>query len=167
MTLAKEREPQLFSSLHFFRRALSLRQSKGVPAIDMVSVRCLGSVLLLAVAAAASTPKPNIIIGAPVCLIPIHSCARFQSSRSPFHPAFSPATDLVVNADDLGFGDIAAWGHPTSYTPNLDAMSRRGARLVQYYSAANICSPSRGSLLTGRFYRRSGGWQGRRAAEEY
>ena len=63
---------------------------------------------------------------------------------------------LLVFGDDVGYADIGAFGHPTARTPNLDHMAATGAKLTQYYSAANICSPSRGSLMTGRMYGRLG-----------
>jgi arylsulfatase A len=63
-------------------------------------------------------------------------------------------------ADDLGHGDLGAYGHPTTLSPNLDKFAAEGKRLFQYYSAANICSPSRGSILTGRHYARLGVYPG-------
>eukprot|EP01043_Picozoa_sp_COSAG02_P009357 COSAG02_NODE_316_length_24889_cov_9.418556_5_plen_472_part_00 len=63
-------------------------------------------------------------------------------------------------SDDVGYGDPNCFGHPTARTPNLDRMAAEGAKLVQYLSAANICSPSRGSLMTGRLYGRLGIWPG-------
>jgi arylsulfatase A len=62
--------------------------------------------------------------------------------------------------EDLGHGDLGAYGHPTSLTPNLNRFAREGQKLYQYYSAANICSPSRGSILTGRHYARLGVYPG-------
>ena len=67
---------------------------------------------------------------------------------------------LIVFGDDVGYADLSCFGHPTARTPNLDKMAAEGAKLVQYLSAANICSPSRGSLLTGRLYGRLGIWPG-------
>lgn len=67
---------------------------------------------------------------------------------------------LIVFGDDIGYADLNCFGHPTARTPNLDRMAAEGAKLVQYLSAANICSPSRGSLMTGRLYGRLGIWPG-------
>lgn len=52
--------------------------------------------------------------------------------------------------DDLGWGDVGYHGHPSIQTPHIDAMAREGVRLERFYSAAPVCSPTRGSCLTGR-----------------
>lgn len=53
-------------------------------------------------------------------------------------------------ADDLGHGDVGFGGHPTLRTPHLDAMAGAGLRFERFYAAAPVCSPTRGSCLTGR-----------------
>ena len=63
---------------------------------------------------------------------------------------------VVIFADDLGYGDLGCYGHPTIRTPNLDQMAREGMRFTQFYSAAEVCTPSRAALLTGRLPPRSG-----------
>src|SRR5690348_8659051 len=62
---------------------------------------------------------------------------------------------VIILADDLGYGDLGCYGHPTIRTPHLDRMAREGARLTQFYSWC-YCSPSRAALLTGRLPVRSG-----------
>jgi arylsulfatase A len=57
---------------------------------------------------------------------------------------------IVIFLDDLGYGDLGCFGHPTIRTPNIDRMAREGAKLTQFYSSASVCSPSRAALLTGR-----------------
>ena len=57
-------------------------------------------------------------------------------------------------------GDLGAYGHPTSRTPNIDTMMFEGSKLASYYSAAAICSPSRASLMTGRLFPRLGIYPG-------
>lgn len=63
---------------------------------------------------------------------------------------------VVLFADDLGYGDIGPFGHPTIDTPHLNRMAREGLRLTQFYAAASVCTPSRAGLLTGRLPVRSG-----------
>jgi arylsulfatase A-like enzyme len=63
---------------------------------------------------------------------------------------------VVIFADDLGYGDLSCFGHPTIKTPNLDRMASEGMRMTQFYSAAEVCTPSRAALLTGRLPPRNG-----------
>jgi arylsulfatase A-like enzyme len=76
------------------------------------------------------------------------TCARAQEER--------PPNFVIIFADDLGYGDLSSYGHPTIRTPNLDRMAREGQRWTSFYTAANICTPSRAALLTGRLPIRSG-----------
>ena len=57
---------------------------------------------------------------------------------------------ILCMTDDQGWGDTGYNGHPILKTPNLDAMSREGIRFTRWYSGAPVCSPTRGSCLTGR-----------------
>ncbi len=57
---------------------------------------------------------------------------------------------VLVMADDQGWGDVGFNGHPVVKTPHLDAMAEEGIRLHRFYSGAPVCSPTRGSCLTGR-----------------
>jgi len=53
-------------------------------------------------------------------------------------------------ADDQGWGDMAYYGHPVLKTPNFDDMASKGLRFDHFYAAAPVCSPTRGSVMTGR-----------------
>jgi arylsulfatase A len=63
---------------------------------------------------------------------------------------------VILFADDLGWGDLSYYGHPTSSTPHLDQLASEGMVFTQFYSAAPVCSPSRAALMTGRYQVRSG-----------
>ena len=63
---------------------------------------------------------------------------------------------IVVLADDLGYGDLGAYGNGMIRTPNLDRMAAEGARLTTFYASANVCTPSRAGLFTGRYPIRTG-----------
>jgi arylsulfatase A len=63
---------------------------------------------------------------------------------------------VIILADDLGYGDLGCYGHPTIRTPNLDRMAGEGMRFTDFYSAGEVCTPSRAALLTGRYAIRSG-----------
>lgn len=61
-----------------------------------------------------------------------------------------PPNIVVIFADDLGYGDLGTYGHPTIRTPALDQMAAEGLKFFQFYSGASVCTPSRAALLTGR-----------------
>ncbi|MGD8697668.1 MAG: sulfatase [Gemmatimonadales bacterium] len=58
---------------------------------------------------------------------------------------------VVIFADDLGYGDLSVYGHPTIHTPRLDRMAQEGIKLTSFYVSSPACSPSRFALLTGRY----------------
>ena len=63
---------------------------------------------------------------------------------------------IVIICDDLGYGDLACYGHPHIQTPHLDQLAADGIRLTDFYSTAPVCSPSRVGLMTGRSPNRAG-----------
>ena len=63
---------------------------------------------------------------------------------------------VIIFCDDLGYGDLGCYGSPTIRTPHLDRMAAEGLRFTDFYAAAEVCTPSRAALLTGRYAFRSG-----------
>lgn len=63
---------------------------------------------------------------------------------------------IVIFADDLGYGDLEVFGHPTIKTPNLNKMAYEGQKWTNFYVGESVCTPSRAALLTGRLPVRSG-----------
>ncbi|MEE8467832.1 MAG: sulfatase-like hydrolase/transferase [Planctomycetota bacterium] len=57
---------------------------------------------------------------------------------------------ILLLSDDQGWGDLGSRGHAVLQTPHLDGMARRGVCFERFYAAAPVCSPTRGSVLTGR-----------------
>lgn len=60
---------------------------------------------------------------------------------------------VLIFADDLGYGDLGCFGHPTIRTPHIDGLAAKGVRLTSFYSAPT-CVPARAQLLTGKYYHR-------------
>src|ERR1700743_1300032 len=75
---------------------------------------------------------------------------------SPLVRAANPPNIVIILADDMGYGDLGCYGHPTIRTPNLDRMAAGGMRFTDFYVAAPVCTPSRAGLMTGRLPIRSG-----------
>ena len=67
-----------------------------------------------------------------------------QGARSQRRPNI-----ILIVADDLGYGDLGAYGQRHVRTPNLDRMAREGVRFTDAYAPSPVCAPSRASLLTG------------------
>ncbi|MFT4559506.1 MAG: arylsulfatase A [Planctomycetaceae bacterium] len=82
--------------------------------------------------------------------------AVFSLSNFTFAAKAESPNIVVIFCDDLGYGDLSCFGHPTIRTPNLDQMAAEGVRLTQFYSASPVCTPSRAALMTGRLPIRSG-----------
>ena len=62
---------------------------------------------------------------------------------------------VTIFLDDLGYGELSCYGHPTIVTPNIDRMAHEGMKFMQFL-ASPLCGPSRGQLMTGRLGVRTG-----------
>ncbi len=71
-------------------------------------------------------------------------------------PARRAPNFIIVLCDDLGYGDVSLYGPGGLPTPHLEQMAREGVVATDYYAPANLCSPSRAGLLTGRYPVRTG-----------
>ena len=86
--------------------------------------------------------------------------ALLFSPLAALHAAESSRPNIVlIMADDQGWGDTGYNGHPELKTPNLDALAASGLRLDRFYAAHCNCSPTRGSVMTGRHPNRYGTFQ--------
>lgn len=57
---------------------------------------------------------------------------------------------VLILADDLGIGDLGAYGQKIIQTPNIDRLAAGGLKFTQFYSGTSVCAPSRSALMTGR-----------------
>ncbi len=84
-----------------------------------------------------------------MCFVPLlPALAQGKSGK-----AASPNI-VIIYADDLGYGDLGSYGGDIP-TPNIDRIGREGIRFTDFYVSAPVCTPSRFSLLTGRYPQRS------------
>ncbi len=84
-------------------------------------------------------------------VITLCSCQNSSENRASDKPNF-----IVVFCDDMGYGDLSCFGHPTIKTPKLDRMAAEGQKWTSFYVTAPVCTPSRAGLITGRYPVRSG-----------
>ena len=68
----------------------------------------------------------------------------------PAAPSPRPPNIVFIMADDLGYGDLGAYGQTKIRTPRLDRMAREGTRFTQFYAGSPVCAPSRSALMTGQ-----------------
>lgn len=63
---------------------------------------------------------------------------------------------ILINCDDMGYGDLGCYGSRKNRTPALDRMAEEGVRFTDFYMASPVCSPSRGAMMTGCYPNRIG-----------
>lgn len=71
-------------------------------------------------------------------------------------PPTSRPNIIIILADDLGYGDLACYGNTTHRTPHIDRLAREGIRFLDFHSNGVVCSPTRASLLTGKYPQSTG-----------
>ncbi len=83
-----------------------------------------------------------------------YDVARSEALLAGVQPAANPVelpNIVLILVDDMGYGDVGAFGSQVIRTPNLDQMAAEGARMTNFCSVAPLCSPSRAGMLTGRY----------------
>lgn len=88
------------------------------------------------------------MVGLALCAGGISTIAQAADTKRP--------NLVIIMADDLGYGDLANYGHSIVKTPNIDRLAQEGVKFTDYYAPAPLCSPSRAGLLTGRMPFRTG-----------
>lgn len=85
------------------------------------------------------------LLGQSVFLAALPGCNLFNKEGRGQKPNI-----VLCMTDDQGWGDVGFHGHPVLKTPHLDEMAASGLQFERFYAAAPVCSPTRGSALTGR-----------------
>lgn len=86
-----------------------------------------------------------------------HGCLTHAPAANTSPTVAQRPNIVFILADDLGYGDLACYGHPVAKTPNIDQLARDGVRFTQHYANGPECSPTRTAFLTGRYQQRVGG----------
>ena len=91
--------------------------------------------------------KNKLVLLTMMTLLAAHSALlSAQPAATDKRPNF-----IIILADDLGYGDIGSYGSTLIKTPNIDKLAAQGIQLNSFYASANVCTASRGGLLTGRY----------------
>lgn len=86
-----------------------------------------------------------------VATVVTYSCSQPEMSGEAELPNV-----VIINVDDLGYGDVGAYGATMVQTPNMDRLAKEGRRFTDFHSASAVCSPSRYALITGTYPARVG-----------
>jgi N-sulfoglucosamine sulfohydrolase len=106
-------------------------------------MRILPSTLSLPLAKRIASRFPSFALAGSLFVVPIGEPA---AAPSPARPNM-----VLIIADDLAWDDVGAYGHPTLRTPNIDRLAHEGMRFDAAFLTVSSCSPSRASLITGRY----------------
>ncbi|WP_019030215.1 arylsulfatase [Colwellia piezophila] len=88
-----------------------------------------------------------LIFGAMITLI---GCGSNSTSAVAVKTPSPQKTNIIyILADDMGYGDLGAYGQEKILTPNIDKLALEGIKFTQHYSGSTVCAPSRSVLLTG------------------
>jgi arylsulfatase A-like enzyme len=95
--------------------------------------------------------------------------AKFNFAYSQINELKQKPNIVFILVDDLGINDLGITGSQFYETPNIDRLAREGTIFTQGYACSGVCSPSRASILTGKFTARHGitDWIGAKSGEEW
>lgn len=93
----------------------------------------------------------NLRLYIPVMLLLAVSCRLASQTNLSPSETYGSTNILCILVDDLGYGDLSCQGAEDMHTPNIDQLASQGMRFTQFYANCTVCSPSRASLLTGRY----------------
>lgn len=89
------------------------------------------------------------------CMLFLIACGSHSDNNS--HSALPVKPNIIlIMADDLGYGDLACYGHIRHKTPYLDFMASHGIRFTDFHSNGVVCSPTRASIMTGNYPQKTG-----------
>ncbi len=100
--------------------------------------------------------KSCLVISLTIVLAGLCATCRYESDQRPPGEVVRPPNFIVILCDDLGYGDLGVFGHPTIRTPRLDRLAQEGQKWTSFYTGSSVCTPSRAALLTGRLPIRTG-----------
>lgn len=89
-------------------------------------------------------------------LVALAGCQAIKKDKQEKTNITAKPNIVFIYADDLGYGDVRAYGATKINTPNIDQMAEEGALFENFYSCSPVSSPSRAGLLTGRYPVRQG-----------
>jgi arylsulfatase A-like enzyme len=95
-----------------------------------------------------------IIVWIVLCIYPIYFNSTFAQRKERLKE--ERPNVIIIYTDDQGTLDLSIYGAKDLHTPNMDQLAMKGVRFTQFYAAAPVCSPSRASLMTGRYPQRAG-----------
>jgi arylsulfatase A-like enzyme len=97
------------------------------------------------------TINPALTLLAALLFAPL---AARPAADAPAQPAGGKPNIVLILADDLGYGSLGCYGCSEVKTPNIDRLAASGVRLTDFHSNGAMCSPTRASLMTGRYQQR-------------
>jgi arylsulfatase A len=95
-----------------------------------------------------SGPSTKVWVLAVLCIL---SSSCKNKDNKPLHNPEKSPNIIVFYVDDLGYGDLSCYGAQGVSTPNIDKLASKGIRFADAHSTASTCTPSRYSLLSGRY----------------